>query len=61
MKNQAKRKIRKLDNPWRESFSLLSVDENDLLFIEDRLVIPKILQGPINISLHWGHPGRDQM
>ena len=29
--------------------------------MDDRLIIPKNLQTPIKNSLHWGHPGRDQM
>ena len=61
MKNSTKSKIKSLDSPWRERFSSLSLDENDLLYLDDRLVIPKILQSPIKNSLHWGHPGRDQM
>ena len=61
LKTPNKQKIRMLDNPWREKFSQLSLDENNLIFMDDRLVIPKILQIPIKNSLHWGHPGRDQM
>ena len=44
-----------------ERFNALSLDENNLLYIDDRLVIPKILQAPIKNSLHLGHPGRDNM
>ena len=61
MKNPTKSKIKLLDSPWRERFSSLSLDENDLLYLDDRLVIPKILQSSIKNSLHRGHPGRDQM
>ena len=43
VKNPTNGKIRNLDSPRRERFSSLSVDENDLLYIDDRLVIPKIL------------------
>ena len=31
------------------------------MYLDNRLVIPKIPQTPIKVSLHWGHPGRDQM
>ena len=31
------------------------------MYLDDRLVIPKILQSPIKNSPHWGHRGRDQM
>ena len=61
MKNPTKSKIKSLDSPWRERFSSLSLDENDLLYLDFRLVIPKILQAPIKNSLHWGQPGRHQM
>ena len=39
----------------------LSLDENDLLYLDDRLIIPKVIQTPIKNSLHWGHAGRDRM
>ena len=29
--------------------------------MDDRLITPKNLQNPVKNSLHWGHPGRDQM
>ena len=57
--NQGKNK--NLDSPWRERFQALSLDENDLLYLDDRLVIPKILQAPIKNLLQWGHPGKDAM
>ena len=60
MKNPTKGKI-SLDSPWRKRFNAFSLDENNLLYIDDRLVIPKILQAAIKNSLHWGHPGRDNM
>ena len=62
VKNPTKGKIKSLESPWREQFNSLSLDENNLLYIDDRLIIiPKILQAPIKNSLHWGHPGRDIM
>ena len=45
----------------RERFNSLSLDEKNLMYIDDRLIIPKILQATIKNSLHWGHPGRDIM
>ena len=47
VKNLTKGKIKGLDNPWNER---LSLDENNLLYIGDRLVIPKTLQSPIKNS-----------
>ena len=62
VENPTKGKIKSLESPWREQFNSLSLDENNLLYIDDRLIIiPKILQAPIKNSLHWGHPGRDIM
>ena len=61
MKNPTKGKIIALDSPWRERFSFPSLDKNNFLYLDDRLVIPKLLQCPIKIPLHWGHPCRDQM
>ena len=57
VKNPSEGKIKNLDSPWRERFQALSLDENDLLYLDDRLVIPKVLQAPIKNSVHWGHPG----
>ena len=51
VKNTTEGKIRALDSPRRNKFTALSLDENDLLYIDDRLVILKLPQGPINISL----------
>ena len=61
MKNPTKGETKSSDSPWRERFNALSLDESNLLYIDDRLVIPKILQEPIKNSLHWRHPGRDNM
>ena len=61
MKNPKKGKIKNLDSPWRERSNALSLDENNLLYIDDRLVILKTLQAPIENSLHWGHSWRDNM
>ena len=61
MKNPTKEKIKNPDSPWRERFHALSLDENNLHHIDDRLVILKIFQAPIKNSLHWGHPRRDHM
>ena len=59
--NPTKAKIKALESHWRERFISISKDENNLLYMDDRLIIPKNLQIPIKNSLHWGHPGRDQI
>ena len=56
VKNPTKSKIKSLDSPWRERFSSLSLNENDLLYLDDRLVIPKILQAPIENIIALGTP-----
>ena len=35
VKNHTKGKIKSLDSPWRERFNALSLDENNLLYIDD--------------------------
>ena len=50
-----------LDSPWRDIFNAISLDENNLLYIDYRLVIPKFFQVPLKNSLHLGNPGRDNM
>ena len=59
VKSPTKAKIKALESPWRERFNSISIDENNLLYMDDRLIIPKNLQTPIKNSLHWGHTGRD--
>ena len=48
-----------LPTPWRENFKCLSLDAYDLIYMDERLVIPKALRPVIIRSLHNGHPGRD--
>ena len=54
-------KINRLPTPWREKFRCLSLDPNDFIYMDERLVIPKALRQIIIRSLHYGHPGRDTM
>ena len=54
-------KINRLPTPWREKFRCLSLDPNDFIYMDERLVIPKALRQSIIRSLHYGHPGRDTM
>ena len=54
-------KINCLPTPWREKFRCLSLDPNDFIYMDERLVIPKALRQIIIRSLHYGHPGRDTM
>ena len=61
VKNPTNGKIKALESPWRERFNSLSLNENNLLYFDDRLIIPKILQALNKNSVQWGHPGRDIM
>ena len=54
-------KINRLPTPWREKFRCLSLDQHDFLYLDERLIIPKVLRPIIMRSLHYGHPGRDSM
>ena len=48
-------KIYRLPTPWREKFRCLSLDPNDFIYMDERLVIPKALRQIIIRSLHYGH------
>ena len=37
--------IARLPPPWRENFNSFSVDDRDLLYFDERLVIPKKMRG----------------
>ena len=52
-------KINRLPTPWREKFRCLSLDPNDFIYMDERLVIPKALRQISIRSLHYGHPGKD--
>ena len=54
-------KISRLPAPWREKFQTFSVDQNNFLYMDQRLVIPFEMRKTIFNSLHFGHPGRDMM
>ena len=54
-------KINLLPAPWREKFRYLSVDSNNYLHMDERLVIPKLLRPIIMRSMHYGHPGHESM
>ena len=50
-----------LPTPWRKKIRCFSLDSNEFLYMDERLVTPKLL-GPIILRiLHYGQPGRDSM
>ena len=55
------KKFKKLPKVWQNRFKEFSLDENDFIYVHERLVIPEELRQPIFRSLHLGHPGRDAM
>ena len=54
-------KIIRLPALWREKFKSLSLDSNDFLYMDERVVIPEIPRRILLRSLHYGHRGRDSM
>ena len=44
-----------------KKFRCFSLDSNDFLYMDERLVIPKPLRPLILRTLHYGQPGRDSM
>ena len=61
LKKSDSTKISCLRTPWRKIFKCLSLDANDFIYMDERLIIPKALRPVIIWSLHYGHPGRDTM
>ena len=54
--------IKKLPKNWQQRFKKLRLDENDFIYIDDRLVIPEELRKPKELEKSsWGHPGRDSL
>ena len=50
-----------LSPPWREKIHSLSLYSNNLLYLDDRLFIPKDLRKSMLTAIHIGHAGRDAM
>ena len=61
VKTYNKTGISRLPSPWRVKFQSFSVDDKNLLYMDNRLVIPQSMRPMIMCSLHYGHPGRDSM
>ena len=53
--------IARLPPPWREKFNSFSVSDNGLLYMDNRLVIPKNMRENVLRAIHFGHAGRDAM
>ena len=61
LQNFDQKKFNKLPKILQQRYKELRLDENNFIYIDERLVIPEELRRPIFRSLHWGHPGRDTM
>ena len=61
LKEFNEKKLQKLPKQWQQRFKEFKLDENDFIYVHEKLVIPEKLRKPIFRSLHWGHPGRDAM
>ena len=53
--------IARLPVPWREKFTAFNLDSNNLLYMNERLVIPKNMRENMMNAIHFGHTGRDAM
>ena len=53
--------ISRLPPPWREKLTSFSVNEKDLLFMDNCLVIPKDMRENLLRAIHFGHARRDTM
>ena len=58
LKNNNAAQNSRLPPPWRENFSLFSVDDRDLLYFDERLVILKSLRENLVNAIPFGHAGR---
>ena len=61
VKTYNKTGVSRLPSPWREKFQTFSIDDKNLLYMDNRLVIPQSMRSMIMCSLPYGHPGRDSM
>ena len=53
--------IARLPVPRREKFTAFNLDSNNLLYMNERLGIPKNMQENMMNAIHFGHAGRDAM
>ena len=61
VKNKNTAIVSRLPPPWREKFPSFSENEQGLLFMDNRLIIPKDMRDNIMRAIHYGHAGRDSM
>ena len=61
VKSKDAAQIARLPVPWREKFTAFNLNSNNLLYMNERLVIPKNMRENMMNAIHFGHPGRDAM
>ena len=61
LQNRDSTQIARLPPPWRKKFQSLGLDSNNVLYLDERLVIPKHMRENILTAIHLGHAGRDAM
>ena len=61
VKSKDAAQIARLPVPWREKFTAFNLDSNNLLYMNERLVIPKNMRENMMNAIHFGQPGRDAM
>ena len=61
IRNRDSSQIARLPSPWRGKFNSLCLDSNNLLYLDERLVIPEDMRENMLTAIHFGHAGRDAM
>ena len=61
VKSKDAAQIARLPVPWKEKFTAFNLNSNNLLYMNERLVIPKNMQENMMNAIHFGHPGREAM
>ena len=61
VKSKDTAQIARLPVLWREKFTAFNLDSNNLLYMNERLVIPKNKQKNMMNAIHFGHTGKDAM
>ena len=59
VKSKDSAQIARLPTPWKEQFTSFNLDNNNLLYKDERLVIPKNMRDNMMNAIHFGLTGRD--
>ena len=61
IKKQDSTKNNRMPAPWKQKFKCSSLDTNNYLYMDERLVIPKTLRPIFMRTQQYEHSGRDSM